>query len=637
MALGLPSDVIHDIWMNGLSLCFAAWGWIALTRWGNSESSFFGVRVDNKFEDSAEAQQIDSRYIHEIIILTGALIVFSTFLLLYFRQLLPPIRPYDFWPLELLQALAVRFAYWRARNHTLPFAALTDSVRTADLSSLNSPSLLWNLLYWPCVFLPLIVVGILAFYLRAHWTTFPFPYAINFPVTENSPTIAWSLRIFLRAYWLPALAALVGITSVLLAFAFSFHSRINEWGDDDEQRWSYRKLLMSSTVALSWLATAILIIMQLNPPGMPKQIGAGSSDAWVVTAAVLIVLTPIAAVWMTLLLYYKRPPGTVSRSQDNSWKFGLYYFNSSDAAWVVPARFGTGAVLNFARPFAWILILILAGASGMRLYAGPTPRSDDPEHSALESQFAIATLQLRNGNSEGSDHLIRMARHNNDPAIWTSVAYELTAYHSRPRLAREWAEKAVASEESLTSQLRPTFTAFLDWQTTADLAASWSNLGYVCSWQGDLDCAQKYLAAAWTLDPLPGYMNELVVVLKAVPKPLEQILGAVKLENGIPVRQVTKISVPGSKAGTAYFDVLLSRTEPAAIQWFGGEKNLSGAAEIVLPTLNFPWPDEGGKEKVRVREKLVCTGVDSVCGVMALSAGEANGVRRELRQQFGLF
>ena len=81
-----PSDVVHDIWMSGLSLCAAAWGWITLTRWGNSESSFFGVRVDNKFEDSADRQQIDSRYIHEIIILTGTLIVFSTFLLLYFRH-----------------------------------------------------------------------------------------------------------------------------------------------------------------------------------------------------------------------------------------------------------------------------------------------------------------------------------------------------------------------------------------------------------------------------------------------------------------------------------------------------------------------------------------------------------------------
>ncbi len=144
-------------------------------------------------------------------------------------------------------------------------------------------------------------------------------------------------------------------------------------------------------------------------------------------------------------------------------------------------------------------------------------------------------------------------------------------------------------------------------------------------------CAQKHLAADWTLDPLPAYKNELVVVLKTVPKPLQQILGAVRIENGIPVQQVTKISVPGSKAGTAYFDVLISRTEPAAIRWFSGEKDLSGAAKIILPTLNFPWPEDGGIEKVRVREKIVCTGVDSGCELAAISPEEAERILLNLR------
>jgi uncharacterized membrane protein len=629
-----PSEVVHDIWMNGISLCFAAWGWIALTRWGNSESSFFGVRVDNKFEDSAEAGQINSRYIHEIIILTGALIALSIFLLLFLRQLLPPIHPYDFWPLGLLQAITVRIAFWNAHKRTLPFAAPAESVRTADFASLNFPPLVWSLFYWPCVFLPLIAVGVLPFYLRAHWTTFPFPYTVNFPVTENSPPIAWSLNIFLRAYRLPVIAVLVGIMGVLHSYALSFHCRMNEWGDDDEQRWNYRKLLMSSSVAVTWFITAILIIMYLNPPGTPKRIGPGSSDAWVITGAVLIVFLPIVAVCLMLLLYNNRPTGAVSRSQNDSWKFGLYYFNADDAAWVVPTRFGTGAALNFGRPFAWVVSLILAVALGVRWSGGAAPRIDDPAvatRAALESQFAIATLQLRGGNTDGSDHLIRMARRNNDPEIWTSVAYELTTYHVRPRLAREWAEKAAAEEELRTSQFRPEFTAFSDWQNMGALAASWSNLGFVCSWQGDLDCAQKYLAAAWTLDPLPAYKNELVVVLKTVPKPLEQILGAVRIENGIPVQQVTKISVPGSKAGTAYFDVLISRTEPAAIRWFSGEKDLSGAAKIILPTLNFSWPEEGGIEKVRVREKIVCTGVDSGCELAAISPEEAERILLNLR------
>src|SRR5580693_3379965 len=121
-------------------------------------------------------------------------------------------------------------------------------------------------------------------------------------------------------------------------------------------------LLMLSTFALTWIGTTILIIMQLNPASAPKQIGPRSSDAWVITATVLIVFLPIVAFCFMLLLYNNRPTGTVNRSENNSWKFGLYYFNPSDAAWVVPTRFGTGAALNFARPFAWVVILILVTA-----------------------------------------------------------------------------------------------------------------------------------------------------------------------------------------------------------------------------------------------------------------------------------
>lgn len=196
-----PSSVIRDIVVSGLSLCIAAWGWVLLTRWGNSESTFFGVRVDNKFEDGADAGEIDSRYLQEIIALTSVLVLFNTLLQLFFRQSSFSVRSYSFWPLELLQAFGVRVAYGRAHNQTLPFAAPEDSVRTADLASLTPPSRAWNIFYWPSVYLPLAALALLALYLRSHWADVAFPYAISFPITVSSPLIAWSPGIILRLYW----------------------------------------------------------------------------------------------------------------------------------------------------------------------------------------------------------------------------------------------------------------------------------------------------------------------------------------------------------------------------------------------------------------------------------------------------
>lgn len=338
---------------------------------------------------------------------------------------------------------------------------------------------------------------------------------------------------------------------------------------------------------------------------------------------------PIAAVWVLLLLYYNRPTGTVNRAQDDCWKFGLYYFNPRDAAWIVPARLGAGATLNFARPLAWILILISASGLGLRCYVRSSAPIDNPDH-FVESQFAIATLQLRGGKFEASEQLMRIARHSDDPAIWSSAAYELTDNHVKPHFALEWAERAAASGESVSAQARLTMTTNEDWKVMARLAAYWSNLGYVCSWQGDFDCAQRYLAATWTLDPLPGYRDELVELIKSAPRSPDRILATLKLQSGAPVRQVVNISLQGSNAGTAYFDVLLSEKEPTKIVWSRGDRNLSGAAESIARNLAFPWPDDGGSEKVRFREKLTCTGFDSACELMALSPEEAVTVRPNL-------
>jgi uncharacterized membrane protein len=368
-----PPALMHDIWMSGLSLCLAAWGWILLTRWGNSESAFFGVRTVKKFEDSFEAQNIDSRYLHEIFAVTGVGILVSVLLRLYFRQLLPATRPYDFWPLGLLQALGVRIAYWRARNRTLPFAAPADAVRTADLVSLAAPSRMWNLFYWPSAYLPLLSLAILGIYLRFHWASVQLPYTPVPAISESSTPNEWSLGVVLRTYRLPIIAVLIDVAGVLLAHAFSFRSRISEWDRDADERWSYRKLLMTTTVASTWVITGFAIVFGLHLQILPKRLDTTLDQLWLVAIAACYLLLMTTPLCLPFLLYYKRPVGVVSQAQDKYWKFGLYYFNPQDGAWIVPARFGAGLMLNFGQPLAWALILIAAIFLGLNWLAGIPP------------------------------------------------------------------------------------------------------------------------------------------------------------------------------------------------------------------------------------------------------------------------
>jgi uncharacterized membrane protein len=46
------------------------------------------------------------------------------------------------------------------------------------------------------------------------------------------------------------------------------------------------------------------------------------------------------------------------RTPDRYWKLGILYFNRDDPAVLVEKRFGLGYSLNFARPIAWMIVLL---------------------------------------------------------------------------------------------------------------------------------------------------------------------------------------------------------------------------------------------------------------------------------------
>ena len=47
------------------------------------------------------------------------------------------------------------------------------------------------------------------------------------------------------------------------------------------------------------------------------------------------------------------------RIPDCYWKLGVFYFNREDSAVIVEKRFGLGYGLNFARPIAWVILLLI--------------------------------------------------------------------------------------------------------------------------------------------------------------------------------------------------------------------------------------------------------------------------------------
>jgi uncharacterized membrane protein len=59
---------------------------------------------------------------------------------------------------------------------------------------------------------------------------------------------------------------------------------------------------------------------------------------------------------------YQTSNGTVlNRDDDKYWKWGQFYFNKEDPALFLEKRFGIGWTINFARPLAWIIFLLIIG------------------------------------------------------------------------------------------------------------------------------------------------------------------------------------------------------------------------------------------------------------------------------------
>jgi uncharacterized membrane protein len=64
--------------------------------------------------------------------------------------------------------------------------------------------------------------------------------------------------------------------------------------------------------------------------------------------------------------------GTVlDRDDDRYWKLGMFYFNPNDPSLFLEKRFGVGWTINFARPLAWIIFIVIIGlASGIPFLMG---------------------------------------------------------------------------------------------------------------------------------------------------------------------------------------------------------------------------------------------------------------------------
>lgn len=271
-------------------------------------------------------------------ILTAAIVVAATIplvasfaLMLYYRKRVEAIKREEGWKAERDEAVAL------------------IGFEEAPVP----PSLAWNVVYVPIVFITL-AIGLALYPSTPDLVPTHFDFAGNVNQwTPKGPTlIAFPLlfEVFMAA-----------------CFIFSHWMTIRSKKDIDPARpaisaYAYGAfaraeciLLLVGGSVLTAVLGIVMILMMTEILSMPVTIA-------------LIIVTTLVFVGATIaipIVYGQSGSRLVKRLEENGdiiadndehWKAGIFYWNKDDASLFLPKRFGVGWTMNWARPAAWLIV-----------------------------------------------------------------------------------------------------------------------------------------------------------------------------------------------------------------------------------------------------------------------------------------
>jgi len=178
---------------------------------------------------------------------------------------------------------------------------------------------------------PIIALGMLLIMLLSNLAV----YRTKLQVSLEKPALSYAQH---RVYRLWMSHMLGFITAVMTMMFLAFQPMIlNVW------------VPSSALMILIILVTSTLMIV----PAIVVSVKAGQGGTRLKPA---ITDRDIASAGLADAL---RPTPRVGRGDDRFWKLGMFYVNPEDPALFVEDRLGNNGGLNYARPLAWVLVVVL--------------------------------------------------------------------------------------------------------------------------------------------------------------------------------------------------------------------------------------------------------------------------------------
>src|SRR5574341_1273847 len=256
-----------------------------------------------------------------------------------------------------------------------------------------------------------------------------------------------------------------------------------------------------------------------------------------------------------------------------------------------------------------------------------------------------------NENEKAATVFDRAVKLSPGPTTWNNVAYYLAVSKVQLDRAQQYAESAVTEAATKLRNVELENLTQEDLQNVSALAAYWDTLGWVFFQKGDLDTAEKYIAASWRLSEhgevgyhlgqiyeKRGKTDEAVHVyalasigMHTVPEAqesLEKLVGKtraanfmVQLNSSIAASRTIVLGPAAASmkgAGEARFFVVLvpgpnRMAQVADVKFISGDEKLKPSS-VQLKSANFglQFPDDKVTKIIR-RGTLSCIGKDNVC------------------------
>ncbi len=121
-----------------------------------------------------------------------------------------------------------------------------------------------------------------------------------------------------------------------------------------------------------------------------------------------------------------------------------------------------------------------------------------PEAGSLQVSLGDAYLNLGQDDKAlaAFDHAVELSA---TPLVWNNIAYQLSLKDSHLDRAQQYAESAVSATAAALRNVSLDRLSNKELPLVSSLVAYWDTLGWVHFGEGDLNKAEKYVAAAWEL------------------------------------------------------------------------------------------------------------------------------------------